>query len=94
VLPGSGCCHEGTAMPCLVHRHPCGGDQLRRLRVGCLVVGTATLSDGTATPRAVPTRTWLRNAENGVSLDTTLFIATAGAVHRWVTAVGRAVPLP
>jgi hypothetical protein len=34
-LPGSVCYHRGTAMPCPVHRHPCGSDRLRRLRERC-----------------------------------------------------------
>jgi hypothetical protein len=69
-------------MPCPVHRHPYGGDRLRRPRARYSFGGTVTLSGGTATPRVVPTWTRLSSAENRVSPDTTVFTAAAGAVHR------------
>jgi hypothetical protein len=49
-----GCYHRGTATPCPVHRHPCGGDRLggREQRVAL---------GGTTTPVAVTGWTWPRN---------------------------------
>jgi hypothetical protein len=34
------CCPDGTATLCPMHRHPCGGDRLRRLRERCSGRGT------------------------------------------------------
>jgi hypothetical protein len=55
MLLGLGCCHRGTATPCLVHHHLCDDDQLGGREQQVALRGTATVFGGTATSRAVST---------------------------------------
>ena len=94
VLPGSGCCHGGTAMPCPVHRHPCGGDQVRRLRVRCY--GGAPPPYLVAQPPLgrCPPRLGQEQQRRVRAPVHPMYTAAIRAVHCLVTATGGVVPPP
>jgi hypothetical protein len=88
---GLGCCHGGTATLCPVHRHPCGGDRLEAESSRLPWGHRHPLSCGTATPRAVPTWTWLKSEVWRWSLSMTVYTAMVGVMHRLVLS-GATVP--